>query len=212
MKDKLISDINKAEQIISKLDKNVMAVSGFSSPRVKSLLNNIVNAPDVNYLEVGTFKGSTFVAALYKNEVNSAYAIDNWSEFNEYGNIKNEFLENTQKFDLPKFSFIEENCFNVDLSLIKHKINVFFFDGEHTYESHYNALKYYLPVLDDEFIFIVDDFDPYNESWAAVEKGTRDSIRDLKLETIFEKHIQSNGRNADQSWWNGIYVAILKKQ
>jgi hypothetical protein len=209
-KNNVIGAISKAELQMSNINKSTLNVPGFSSPKIKHLLNNLVNN-ETNYLEIGVFKGSTFVAALSNNTPNSAYAIDNWSEFNDYGNIKEEFLENTKNSNLPSFKFTESDCFKFDLSIIDNKINMFFFDGEHTYESHYNALKYYLPVLDDTFIFIVDDFDPYDNNWAAVEKGTRDSIKDLNLTTIYENHIHSSGRNDSQTWWNGLYVSILAK-
>jgi hypothetical protein len=191
----------------SKITTKELQISGFTSVKIRHLLNNLLELPNTNYLEIGTFKGSTFVSALYKNNIKNAYAIDNWSEFQEYGEIKEEFLENTKNLN---FTFIEEDCFKLDLSQIKEKINIYLYDGEHRYEDQYKALEYYYSILDDVFIFIVDDFDPF-EGWEGVEKGTKDSIKDLKLRIIFDQHLKSNGRNDGKSWWNGYYIAVLKK-
>ncbi len=164
--------------------------------------------PAINYLEIGTFQGATFVSALYKNNLNSAYAIDNWSEFQTPGNLaKIAFLENTKDLN---FTYFEENCWKLDLSKIKHKINVYLYDGGHTYQDQYNALTYYYPILDDEFIFMVDDFDPAH-NWEQVEKGTRDSIKDLNLKIIYENHLKSNAKNDSTMWWGGFFVSLLKK-
>ena len=87
------------------------------------------------------------------------------------------------------------------------------YDGDHKYEDQYKALTYYYDCLDDIFIFVVDDWnhDP-------VREGTRDAIRDLKLQIMFEHEIRltDNGGHTPQpeatnTWWNGMYVAVLKK-
>lgn len=202
------NSISKAILGISKLDEKTLSISGWTSNRIKHLLNNIMELPDINYLEIGTFQGATFTSALYNNNLKSAYAIDNWSEFKTPDNLaRKAFLENTK--DL-KFTYFENDCWKLDLSQIKNKINVYLYDGAHTYEDQYNALKYYYDILDDEFIFIVDDFDPA-PNWEQVERGTRDSIRDLNLKILYENHLKSNSKNDANTWWGGYFVSILKK-
>ena len=88
------------------------------------------------------------------------------------------------------------------------------YDGNHTNESHYRALLHYYNCLDNIFIFVVDDW-----NWEDVRNGTRNSIQNLNLKILYEREIrltfdnshtpQELGRN---TWWNGIYVAILEKQ
>jgi len=206
------NSIKNAYENKSKLNKEVLECSGFSSSKIRHLLNNILDYQDSNYLEIGVFQGSTFISALYENNVNSAYAIDNWSEFNEYGYIKGLFKTNCDKFNIMNYELWEIDCFKLDLSKIKHKINVYFYDGKHDHISQYKALKYYYPILADEFIFMVDDFDSYTYKWQEVEKGTKFVIRDLNLQVLYENHLRSIGRNAKDSWWNGFYVSYLKKR
>jgi hypothetical protein len=87
------------------------------------------------------------------------------------------------------------------------------YDGNHTDESHYKALLHYYNCLDDVFIFIVDDW-----NCKAVRDGTISSIQQLKFKVLYEKEIRLTWDNshtpylqARDTWWNGIYVAILQK-
>jgi hypothetical protein len=210
-KEHIEASLLKAFQHQSKLNQEELDYPGFSSPKVRHLLNNIMSGENINYLEIGVFKGSTFISSLYQNNVVSAYALDNWAEFKDYGTPKKDFEDACNKFELKNYQFFEADCYKFDLSNIKNKINVYFFDGEHTFDAHYNALKYYYDILDDEFIFIVDDFDPYDAVWANVEKGTRQSIKDLNFKVIYENHLKSTGRNDVSSWWNGVFLSIMQK-
>ncbi|MBT4497522.1 MAG: hypothetical protein HOC74_07365 [Gemmatimonadetes bacterium] len=68
---------------ISKLDKPIFFLNGMSSPKVRHFLNNLCELPQTRYLEVGCWRGSTLISALYDNHasVNEVIAIDNFSEF-----------------------------------------------------------------------------------------------------------------------------------
>ena len=87
------------------------------------------------------------------------------------------------------------------------------YDANHTSESHSKALSHYYDCLDDIFIFIVDDW-----NWQDVRDGTRTAIQNLDLKILYEKEVRLTYDNthtprhiAADSWWNGIYIAILKK-
>jgi hypothetical protein len=191
----------------SKLNQEILSLEGMSSFKNRHLLNNIIaKTSNVNYLEIGVWKGSTFISSLYQNDVISAYAIDNWSQFNDDKETKATFLKNCNMFNITNFVLLENDCFNIDLNDIKHKINVYFYDGHHSAESTCNALSYYYNILDDIFIFIVDDFD-----WRNPQIGTIAGIKKCNLNILYEQHLKSNKTNDNSSWWNGIYISILKK-
>ena len=87
------------------------------------------------------------------------------------------------------------------------------YDGDHTNESHFKALLHYYNCLDDTFIFIVDDW-----NWEETRNGTVESIEKLNLKVLYEKEIRMTWDNshtphplANNTWWNGIYIAILQK-
>ncbi|HMP32698.1 MAG TPA: hypothetical protein PKD85_24030, partial [Saprospiraceae bacterium] len=77
-------------------------------------------------------------------------------------------------------------------------------------EGQYKALTYFDKFLEDEFIFIVDDFD--NE---IVKAGTEKAIKDMGYEVKYRWEGKGEFGNWDVNtnnvWWNGILVCLLKK-
>ena len=199
--------IIKAIEGKSKLVSGILDIEGMSSSRNRHLLNNLLDMPDVNYLEIGAWKGSTFVSALYKNNVTSAYAIDDWSQFMEEPvDIRYYFLKNCKKYGI-NYKLIETNCFVVNLKDIKSKINIFFYDGDHGRKLTRNSLLYYFNVLADEFLYIVDDYD-----WEGPSLGVADALEKTNLDVVYSKHLKSNGMNDIDTWWNGLGIFILRKR
>ena len=198
-----------AENNISKITNDIITMEGMSGIKTRHFYNNLLNTEDARYLEIGTWKGSSVCSAMYKNKA-KVICIDNWSEF---GGPKIEFLINFEKFKGDnEATFIENDCYKVDVSTLP-KFNIYMYDGNHTNESHYNALLHYYNCLDDIFIFIVDDW-----NWQDVRDGTINSIQKLNLKVLYEKEIRTTLDNSvpsepqlSQNWWNGIYVAILQK-
>lgn len=201
--------INDAENRKSSLSSNILNLDGMSSPKVRHFLNNICHiSENINYLEIGVWKGSTFTSALYNNakHISHAYAIDNWSQFNG----SKELLINSLKElkDVwPQHTIIESDSFSVDLSLFKEKIDIYFYDGDHSRQAQKKALEYYLPILKDEFIYIVDD---WNHS--DVSSGTREGINSINYSIEKEWILPANGNGDTENWWNGFYVALLKRK
>jgi hypothetical protein len=195
-----------AENNISKITNEIIAMEGMSGTKTRHFYNNLLNAKDARYLEIGTWKGSSVCSAMCNNK-SKVVCIDNWSEF---GGPKSEFLANFEKFKGEnEASFIENDCYKVDVSALP-KFNIYMYDGNHSNESHYKALLHYYHCLDDVFIFIVDDW-----NWKDVRDGTVNSIQKLNLKVLYEKEIRlswdETTTHEKNTWWNGIYVAILQK-
>lgn len=202
----VMSSIEKAESFSSGLDESVLKMPGYSSPKVRHFMNNLCSIQNIKYLEIGVWQGSTFVSALYNNQKNivKAFAIDNWSEL---GGPRIEFLTHIDCF-LPKFPviFYEKDCFSIDLACINEKINVYFYDGDHSEESQKLAFTYFNDIFEDVFIVVVDD---YNYSWA--QEATQEAIKELNYTVHFDKYLPSSHNSDKDSWWNGLYVAVLSK-
>ena len=203
VEDSLIKSINGN----SKIDDYLLNMEGMSGSYTRHLYNNLLSHIDIRYLEVGTWKGSSVCSAMCGNK-SKVLCIDNWSEF---GGPKNEFIENFEKYKGENDAeFIEQDCFMVDVKKIG-KFNIFMFDGNHSYESHFKSLNYFYDCLDDEFIFIVDDW-----NWEVVRNATKDSIRHNNFEVIYTKEIRLNDDNtvthSKETWWNGIGIFVLKKK
>jgi hypothetical protein len=191
--------IINAEQGRSKLSTDVLALEGMSSAKVRHFLNNLISV-NSNYLEIGVWKGSTFVSALYENEFESALAIDNFSEIPDREGLKTVMQKYLSK---PNVSFIENNFMNVTLDK---KYNVYFYDGGHTEEDHYNAFKYINEYLTDSFVCIIDDW-----NWEPVKTGTRKVFTELGYKILFDIELPARFNQDIEQWWNGLYVAYINK-
>lgn len=203
--------ITKAAVYNSKLPMELYALDGMSGFMTRCLYNNICSIKGVRYLEIGCWKGSTLCSSFYGNH-GSFIGIDDFSEF---GENREELLNNINTFKTPdaNVQFIDANCFELDVQTLPHKFNVFLYDGNHEYESHFKAIIRYLPAMDDIFVLIVDDF-----NWLKVRKGTRDAIS-LTCEILYERELRTSHNDeypSDENmmrktFWNGCYVAVLKK-
>jgi hypothetical protein len=203
------TSFQNAENNISKITNDIITMEGMSGIKTRHFYNNLLNTEDARYLEIGTWKGSSVCSAMCGNKAR-VVCMDNWSEFGG----KSEFLVNFEKFKGEnEATFIENDCYKVDVSALP-KFNIYMYDGNHTEESHYNALLHYYSCLDDVFIFIVDDW-----NWPYVRDGTFKSIKKLNLNILFEKEVRTTnndthpawGSPEQKKWHNGIYVAVLQK-
>lgn len=197
--------IKKANEQRSKLTRGVLSIEGTFSAKVKHFLNNVCSLDGMQYLEIGVYKGSTFIAALYKNnDLVDPIAIDNWAEFA----VREAFKKNTDAF-LPKniFRVVDHEAFSIDIDKIFYRpVNVYFYDGHHSYESHYKAFTHYDKIFADTFIAIVDDW-----NLDQVRNGTRDAFKALNYIILFEEALPARYDGDKENWWNGLYVAVIKK-
>jgi hypothetical protein len=50
----------------SKLNEDILTTYGQSSYKIRHFLNNLLELPNANYLEIGLLNGSTFISSMYK--------------------------------------------------------------------------------------------------------------------------------------------------
>jgi hypothetical protein len=205
--------IDNANNRKSKLILPLLQIEGMSGEATRHFYNNICSMSGAKYLEIGTWKGSTVCSAMYGNSANIV-CIDNWSEF---GGPKNEFKNYFNMYKGNNFAlFYETDCFKIDIEQLP-KFNIFMYDGEHSFESHYKALPYYLNCLESTFIFIVDDW-----NWDNPRLATLKAINDLGLKVLYKKEIFTdvnepatprlyNGGCDRRPWANGCGIFILEK-
>ena len=189
----------------SNINDEILALEGMSSPKIRHFLNNITKLEKCNYLEIGCWKGSTIISALFQNNIQNYWAIDNFSEF---GGPKEEFIKNFTKILKYPPNLIDEHytSFNPIEKGIK-DVNVYFYDGNHAEHSQELALSHYINSLQNEFIYICDDW-----NWHHVRTGTNNAIKNLKLNILYDIALQGITPGGDlELWWNGFYVAVLKK-
>lgn len=195
----------------SRLPAAALDINGMSGRKYRYFINNLIGRlDDARYLEVGSWAGSTLCAAIAGNRVR-ATAVDDWSQF---GGPAAEFFSNLSRFcgKETRISVLTSDFRKASVDR-QGPFNVYLFDGPHGYQDQYDGLAWAIDNLDDEFVFIVDDW-----NWARVRNGTFAAIADLRLKTAFQIQVrttldESHGRPAgkESDWHNGYFIAVLRK-
>jgi len=195
--------ISNAENGKPELTEAVLSIPGFSSPKVRRLLNALCSQPDANYLEIGVHVGSTFIPAVYNNAAR-ATCIDRWQMFE---GAREKFREHVALYLAGReVTIIDHECFTVDLSLIPANVSVYFYDGDHTTEAQYKAVTYFAPVLADQFVIVVDDC-----NWEEPREETKHALKDLGYTVEYDVLLPGKYNGDRIGWWNGLYVALVSK-
>ena len=185
-------------------------VPGISSPRVDKLLNELGKI-STSYLEVGCLGGRTFSSVLSGNTL-TAYAVDNWkegvvSENNEHDITvtKEDFVSNI----LPHKGENLIKVFNCDFINVNKTdisgVDLFLYDGDHSYESTKLAVEYFASTFADECILVFDD-----ANWDGVVDGAIAGIEAAGLTVQYDKKLL-NSIEDKAMWWNGLFIALVNK-
>jgi predicted O-methyltransferase YrrM len=176
------------------------AVPGLARANNLALLNAAASClqPDESYVEVGTYHGTSLIAAMLDNDPEFA-AIDNWS----LGDGSREQLDR----NLARFGFagraemIEGDAFETLRSgrLAGRKIGVYYYDNGHEYEQQLDGMRLIEPYLLSPALVIVDDTD-----WERVEAAVEDYLAEQPRATQLLR-IDGKERGAPH-WWEGMRV------
>lgn len=204
----LIEDcIARADRCESKLDEGPLSVGGYTSVKIRHLLNNL-GAISTGYFEVGSHLGATYISTCYKNELELAggfTACDNFCEFNEEGRTKQQFTDNCNKY-LARHSLMEMDCWKIDKLYDHHNTDLYLYDGAHDFHSQARGVAHFARMMAPEFIMLVDD-----AAWDPVYRGTKAGIEMAHLEVAYEKLLWSGKGGDGAEWWNGFLVLVLKR-
>ncbi len=206
---KQIIEVALQGNVKSKLtDEVINSVGGFTSPNIRNLLNNL-GAISEHYLECGSHVGATLISTVYANDnLKSAIGIDNFSLFDASHNSKNDFLAHCDRHIPGRYKLIEKDYFEVIKKEIGKPIDLYLFDGDHSYESQKKGITYYSKFFAKETIVCVDDF-----AWPEPYNGTMDGLKEANLNVVYNMNFY-NGIASDcggQGWWNGFGVFLITK-
>jgi hypothetical protein len=111
------------------------------------------------YLEYGTHRGSTLVSAAINNADRTCYGIDIF--LGTYGDtVKEECAANIAGFENVTLIVGDGDNFLRNAgsgSPLYNNVEIYFFDGEHTYQATVDGILCAKNILADEAIVLVDD-------------------------------------------------------
>jgi hypothetical protein len=213
----ILNSYSYVENELNYLPDWLINMKAMSGKKYKNFINQLISqVKNAKYLEIGTWTGSTACSSLYKNEVD-CYFVDNWNQFNPLGNVESLFFENVVKIkkESPEatYQFQEKDFRLIDYNNIG-KYNIYFFDGPHEEQDQYDGIVYVQPALEDEFIFICDDW-----NWDHVRSGIKKAFVDLDLEILYSLEVRTTLDGSypeiccEQSdWHNGYFIASCRKK
>lgn len=208
---KLLVDIAVERVDKVEVSEHIKNVKGFSTLTQRKIFNTLCSPQNTNYLEIGAYFGGTACAAIHKNPVN-AYIVEDYSQpFGADEDVKTALIKNLAASEtLGSYTLLEQDAFDPSKPLPSDiKFDVYFYDGNHSYENQKRAMQAFLGNMNEYYIQVVDDY-----SWEEVFKGTNDGLKELedagKIKVIhkFEKRL---GYNDDPIWHNGLFIAVIKK-
>jgi protein O-GlcNAc transferase len=175
------------------------AVGGLARENNLALLNLAASClgPGESYVEVGSFKGLSLIAAMLGN-TGDFVGIDNFS----LGGGSRRLLEaNLRRHGLSGHTVFESDAFTLLRRgvLGDRRVGVYYYDAAHDYRAQLRGLRLIEPYLVDDALLIVDDTD-----WEQVARAMRDY---LAGQPRAELAVKLDGKDLGQPWWwEGVHV------
>ena len=169
--DRVRSAIELAEAKTTCLPSGIIQLQGMSGVKGRILLNAL--NVGLRYLELGSWRGSTFCSAVYKsNGGGTNVSIDNFSEFDQDKTVKLALVANCNTYLADQnYLLIDSAWETVEPASLPNKFDVFMYDANHHSGPTREGILRFAPQMEDSFILVVDDF-----SWSSVRKGTLEAL------------------------------------
>jgi predicted O-methyltransferase YrrM len=174
-------------------------VGGLARENNLALLNLAASllGPGESYVEVGSFKGLSLIAAMLGNR-GDFVGIDDFS----LGDGSRKALEaNLRRYSLAGYTILEGDAFTLlsEGALGARRVGVYYYDAAHDYRSQLRGLRLIEPYLADEALLIVDDTD-----WRQVARALRDYRAGQPQAELV---VTLGGKTRGQPWWwEGVQI------
>lgn len=163
--------------------------------------------PGEAYLEVGSWKGLSIIAAMLGNADAPFFAIESFDGYGVRGEEVREALRrNVEAWVGPGRLRLLEGDFVALLrrpGILPHPVGVYFYDADHSPLGQYLALALAEPHLADEAIVIVDD--------TASPSVARATDRYVLGRDSYELLADLPGSPTGGRWWNGLRVYAFRR-
>jgi Methyltransferase domain len=176
------------------------AVPGLTRPNNLALLHHAAALlpSDESYVEVGSLRGTSLIAAMLENDGKDFVAID---DFSMRDASRSQLEQNLARFERTGATILEGDAFAIlrGEALAGRSVGVYYYDAAHTYEQQLDGLRLAEPHLADEALLIVDDTD-----WDFVEQAVEDYLRE---QPKAKQLLAVGGKDAGSpEWWEGVRV------
>jgi len=155
--------------------------------------------PGESYVEVGTWLGTSLIAALLGNTQADVVAIDSFA-FRDGSRAQLE--ENLERFGLGgRAEILEGDLFELAPAgaLAGRRVGVWYYDALHTYEAQLEGLRIVRPYLVAGALIVVDDTD-----WEQVGRSIEDFLAE---EPRARRLVSIEGKDSGfPQWWEGVEV------
>jgi|TARA_R110001592_G_scaffold192329_1_gene438987 hypothetical protein len=212
----------------SNLDEWLRKIDGSSSNRLRAFINNLCGADNVNYLEIGVYKGATLMSALASNHKTKAVGIENsmydwrkpnpsiipegspcWPSMIRDLNYNLEKWKTTSGYVADAITIIEDSFQNVDYSKLP-TFNICYLDIEQlnaaTLDEFFTIVY---PNLDKECVLIVSGV----TNSIIMEELNKALLRNDDNFTIEYEFLKISSSGSDsRNYWNGIRILGLKRK
>jgi protein O-GlcNAc transferase len=175
-------------------------VPGLATENTLGLLNLAASLlePGESYVEAGTYRGTSLIAAMLGNESGDFTGIDNFT----LGDGNREQLDrNLARYGLERANVLEGDAFELVPAgaLDGRRVGVWYYDAAHDYEHQLEGLRMIEPWLAPRALLIVDDSD-----WDEPGKATRDYLASQpRARLLFELPGKDHGR---PHWHAGMMI------
>lgn len=162
------------------------------------LLNNLCDLPGASHLHVGLLAGDSFIAALYGNQsvLNQQIGVDWFKECPQ-----GFFIANCRPYlDMEHCQVVNNGCFDVDKTIFKAPVDIYFYDADHSLLGHEMAFTYYNDIFSDVFIAVIDD---WGCPW--IRCATFKAFSKLNYSILYESIIPPTAID------KGQYIAVIRK-
>ncbi len=184
-----LDDVSRYEALLDE-------VPGLAKPNNLALLNVAARClgDGEAYLEVGTFRGTSLIAAMLGND-GEFVALDNWSMAE---GSREELDSNLERHGL-RARVLEGDAFETLRRGVPSPVGAYYYDNGHAYEQQLEGLRLVERYLASPALVIVDDTD-----WEKVERAVDDY---LALEPRATEVFRADGEDRGHpEWWAGMRV------
>lgn len=187
-------------------------VPGFTSVKFQHTLRLAYSflPPDECYLEVGSLQGKTLISAMLQNPARKTYACDNFSEFTDNPGQSAESLRgHLRMYGLEERAVFHDADFRdiMDREHVPEPVGLYLYDAAHTEEMQFLGIQLAEPLLADEALVIVDDW-----NWADVVAGTRRAFGASANEWTPLYELTHPGESSHALWWNGTAMFRFRRR